>query len=260
MRIALLADIHGNPNALEAVLADLERSGGADIVWVLGDLVALGPSPVAVLERLASLENARISYGNTDRYLSEGMDRANFDRASADPAQLTRLLDVAISIAWTQGAVTQAGWLPWLEALPLELRTTLPDGSRVLGVHAAPGAHDGPGIHSGQSEDELRDLIEDCEADLLLVGHTHRPLERRVTRADGSGVHIVNFGPVSMHFTDEKRAIWALLEADENGYRLERRFVDYDRGGAMAELERLHHPAAEFIADQLRDPTGETRS
>ena len=42
MRIAVIADIHGNILALEAVIADLARRGGADVVVNLGDLVS-GP-------------------------------------------------------------------------------------------------------------------------------------------------------------------------------------------------------------------------
>jgi len=37
MRIALLADIHGNSLALEAVLKDIETRGGVDGYWILGD-------------------------------------------------------------------------------------------------------------------------------------------------------------------------------------------------------------------------------
>ena len=48
-----MSDIHGNPIALDAVLADIEATGGVDEHWVLGDIVALGHDPVGVLERLA---------------------------------------------------------------------------------------------------------------------------------------------------------------------------------------------------------------
>ena len=91
--------------------------------------------------------------------------------------------------AWTQGAVTQGGWFDWLAALPLEQRLLLPDGMRLLGVHAAPGSDDGDGVRDDQSDAELHALLETCEADLVVVGHTHRPLERRV-----GGVHVLNLG------------------------------------------------------------------
>ena len=56
MRVALFSGIHGNITALNAVLADIEAPGGVDKYWILGDLAALGPSPVAVVERASSGE------------------------------------------------------------------------------------------------------------------------------------------------------------------------------------------------------------
>jgi predicted phosphodiesterase len=262
MRLAVLADIHGNRHALDAVLADLEARGGADAVWAIGDLAAMGPDPIGALERLAGVDGVHATYGNTDRYLSHGQ-RPYPDPATllAEPERLARLLPVVESLAWAQGMVAHAGWVRWLEELPLELRTTLPDGTRVLGVHAAPGAYDGEGIHEGLSDDALRALVTDCNADLVLVGHTHRPFEASVALPSGR-VRIVNFGPVSVHMTDEKRAIYALIDADERGHRLERIFVDYDRDAAIAELERVRHPGRGFVAGHLRAPNegGRNRS
>ena len=63
MRIALLADIHGNEIALSAVLRDIEARGGVNAYWILGDLVALGPQPVQVLEILSALPNTRFIRG-----------------------------------------------------------------------------------------------------------------------------------------------------------------------------------------------------
>ena len=67
MRIALLSDIHGNSVALDAVLRDVQAQGNADEYWILGDLVAIGPDPIGVLERLSELEEAFYVRGNTDR-------------------------------------------------------------------------------------------------------------------------------------------------------------------------------------------------
>ena len=52
---------------------------------------------------------------------------------------------LAGGIAFTQGAVVAADRFEWLTHLPLEFRTTLPDGTRFLGVHASPGRDDGGG-------------------------------------------------------------------------------------------------------------------
>ena len=69
MRLALFSDIHGNPLALDAVLADIQRQGEVDAYWVLGDFAALGYDPVTPLEYLIALPNASFTRGNTDRYV-----------------------------------------------------------------------------------------------------------------------------------------------------------------------------------------------
>src|SRR5438132_4854139 len=86
MRLALLSDLHGNPIALDAVLADIQAHGGVDGYLVLGDLVAIGHDPVGVLERLVALPGARFVQGNTDRYvvLSDADLAALIGDASAD--------------------------------------------------------------------------------------------------------------------------------------------------------------------------------
>ena len=68
MKIALVSDIHGNRQALEAVIADAAVQG-VDGWWALGDLVAIGPDPVPTLELLTSLPAVRITRGNTERYV-----------------------------------------------------------------------------------------------------------------------------------------------------------------------------------------------
>ena len=82
-RFALLADIHGNLVALDAVLDDIGRRGGVDEVWVLGDIVALGPAPVETLERLeakdprmAQVVNLRFFLGMTIAETGAALDRS----------------------------------------------------------------------------------------------------------------------------------------------------------------------------------------
>ncbi len=254
MRIALLSDIHGNPLALDAVLADVEARGGADAYWVLGDFAALGYDPAGATERAAGLPNARFLRGNTDRYVTRG-DRPppSPDDVRHDPGLLDQFAQVAQSFAWTQGAVTATGWFEWLAVLPLEQRLTLPDGTRLLAVHAAPGTDDGPGIHPRLSDDELAALLAGCEADLIVVAHTHVPLDRTV-----AGVRAVNLGSVSNPLSGDLRASYALLDADGSGYRLEPRRVEYDRDAVIAAIERVRHPAAphlvRFMRGKVRSP------
>ncbi len=52
MRYAVLGDIHSNLIAFKAVLQDLEKRGGFDKIWCLGDVVGYGPDPHECIERL----------------------------------------------------------------------------------------------------------------------------------------------------------------------------------------------------------------
>ena len=73
MRVAVLADIHGNLPALDAVLADVEASG-ADAIVLNGDM-ATGPMPAQTLARLAGLgERAVWVRGNCERELADAWD------------------------------------------------------------------------------------------------------------------------------------------------------------------------------------------
>ena len=252
LKVAILADIHGNPLALDAVLTDIQAQGGVDETWILGDLAALGHDPLGSLQRLAALPKARFIRGNTDRYLINGEHPGPaLDKILQDPEALALKMRLACSFAWTVGALATAGWLPWLRALPLEMRLILPDGTRVLAVHAAPGTDDGDGLRVRASDDELRIQLAGVEADLVLVGHTHIPFNRLV-----DGVRVVNPGSVSNPFPPDLRASYALLSCDSQGYSIEHRRADYDRLAVIEALKGLAHPSEAYLTRFMR---GENR-
>jgi predicted phosphodiesterase len=249
MRVAAFSDIHGNVVALDAVVRDIEAQGGVDEYWVLGDLAALGPSPVQVLERLASLRNARIVRGNTDRYVYTGRDRPfpTMEQARDNPDLLVNLVECAATFSWSQGMLTPGGWIEWLERLPLEIEETLPDGTRVLAVHAEPGRDEGPGLKPGMGDQQLTEFAGDRDADLIMAGHTHRAVDQRF-----EGRRLINLGSVSNPYAPDLRASYVMLTADRGGYQIHHRRVEYDRDAVVRELLRVRHPAAAFIVASLR--------
>ncbi|MGN6485677.1 MAG: metallophosphoesterase family protein [Thermomicrobiales bacterium] len=249
MKIAIFSDVHGNTLALDAVLADIAREHPIDGSWVVGDLVALGPHPANAARTLAALPDARFVRGNTDHYVLAGNapwapDR--IEKVQGDRAALESSLALIASFPWAAGAIAASGHDAWLRAIPLEVRVTLPDGTRVLLVHAAPGTDDGRGIDAEMTNAELAEALARADADLVIVGHTHIPLDREVAVGD-STIHVHNLGSVSRPETDEHRAMWTLLTADQSGYTLERRFVSYDIERVKADLDAVHHPAADAL-------------
>jgi predicted phosphodiesterase len=245
VRAAAFSDIHGNVFALEAVLGQTEEAS-VDEYWIAGDLVAHGPHPAQTLRRIMGLPQARIVRGNTDRYVLTGdlppMVPAAEQVRSADDAAL--LAQASASFAWTRGAIAAAGGLEWLAALPVEHRMQLPDGTLVLLVHASPGQDDGTGLQPDMTELDVH--WDAAGADLIMVGHTHVPMERHVGE-----VRVINLGSVSIPATNEKRAMWTLVCADKVGVSIERRFAHYDLDATRAALDAAHHPSRDWLKSKF---------
>ena len=243
VRLACISDIHGNVVALDAVLEDVRRRG-VDEVWALGDLVALGPHPIEVLERLADVPSIRYLSGNTDRYTVTG-DRPppSPEDAAAHPSLVPVLAEVASSFSWTAGMVTAAGWADWLRALPASLRLRLPSGDELLGVHADPVRDDSEGLHPGRDADDLLGALEGCEATIVVGAHTHLACDFVV-----GPYRCVNAGSVSNPRPGDVRASYALLTATVDGVTVEHPRVAYDVGAVVDGLNRQGHPAPNWIA------------
>ncbi len=102
MKILVMSDIHGNINALEAVLEDV---GKVDKVWCLGDLVGYGPDPNDCIKRIRSLKNCICLMGNHDSAVLGNMDMEAFNR------------DARLSVEWNQKSIT-ADNMKFLKSLP----------------------------------------------------------------------------------------------------------------------------------------------
>lgn len=243
MRIAIFSDVHANAIALDAVLEDIHAGGGVDAYWMIGDVTDMGSDPARCISRLQALPALSIVHGNGDRAVVRSDADALAMRLADISAEDVRVeLMYLEEAAWARGAITAAGQFDWLASLPLEVRTTLPDGTRVLLVHASPGTDEGTGLRVEYSDDEIRTLLGSPDADLVIVGHTHMPLDWRV-----DDIRVFNSGSVSNPVTRDQRAMWSLLEADESGYRLDRRFVEYDREAYLRQVTLVHHPAEAAI-------------
>ena len=242
MRIAILSDIHGNSIALDAVLDDVEAQGGVDEYWILGDMVNQGYDPIGVMERISRLPDAKCITGNTDRYLVKGGRRGpSFERVIAEPRLLAQLVSVEQGNGWARGALSATGWFEWLRDLPFEQRMVLPDGTRVLGVHASLISDD-LGFETDTTDEELQERFPDSKADLVLAGHTHAEAD-----LSAHGVRFVTFGCIANAQASDKRVKYGILEADESGYKLTRRRVQIDCARVVEAIKAIHHPSEEWL-------------
>jgi len=220
MRVAALADIHGNLPALEAVLAEVALED-VDLIVVCGD-VASGPLPVETIGVLRALPRARFVRGNADRALVAGFDGN----------QKPRLVGPGADWCVEQLALEDRDFLAsFAETIAIEV-----DGlGRVLFCHGSPRSDEE--IMTARTPDaRLREFL-GGDADVVVCGHTHMPFDRTVGR-----VRVINPGSVGMPY-GEPGAYWAVL-----GPKIEFRRTDYDRAAAAERIRESAWAGADEFA------------
>lgn len=192
MRILVVADIHANRVALQAVL---DRFGDADQIWCLGDVVEYGPRPAACIE-LVRDRCTHVVQGNHDVTWA-GSGEAPLDNPWA--------------IEWSPSA---AGWL-----LDLPQTLTVNADQPWFLVHARP---DNPlrGVLWPHSDPvEFDQALQQAGTDAILCGHTHMAFRHTDGRRQ-----IINPGTIGQPRDGDYRAQCLLI--DDGEIRFER--VDYD--------------------------------
>jgi predicted phosphodiesterase len=237
MRIALISDIHGNLFALDAVLRELEREQ-FDHLICLGD-VADGPQPCEALERVRAL-GCPVIMGNWD---------AAFLRGMPDPTDEVSQKLADIGAFWADKLAP--GHRAFVETFVPTLELPLDDGGQAVFFHGSPRSYD-DWIFGGTPDPEVDAMLAGHEGSLMVGGHTHLQLVRRLE----SGM-FVNPGSVGLPFqhwwpNTVVIAPWAeygLLEIAEDGrLRVDLRRTTYDVEALLALSRESGMPHAEWWA------------
>lgn len=208
---AVIADIHGNVPALDAVLGDLELMR-PDRIIVAGDFVNRGPESRAVLERLAPYGFPAIS-GNHDTWLvalTKGQGRPpEWDSTWWTPVRLAV-------------AELTPDWIAWLEALPFTMRLDLPGTAPVRIVHGSP-RHSREGMGRMSPNEIVAEALAGVEESLVIGAHIHYPFERTIGQQQ-----VVVIGAVGCPFNGDINAQYGLFHWEGQSWRFEHRSVPYD--------------------------------
>lgn len=211
MRLAFVADIHGNLLALEAVLADLQEQR-PDAVYLVGDQVNRCPWNNEVLALVTDLAWPAIA-GNHDLIvgmINTPQNRAPFTNRGRFP-----------TLWWTQAQLTEAH-LTILRAWPEELTITLDGLPAIRVVHGTPG-NAFVGILPEESEERVRKQLTGVAEPVIVCGHIHRPLARAVDQWQ-----VFNGGSVGIPYNGDPRAQYLLLDAVGQQWIPTFRQIDYD--------------------------------
>ncbi|HLW93874.1 MAG TPA: metallophosphoesterase family protein [Solirubrobacteraceae bacterium] len=239
MKVAIISDIHGNRQAFEAVLKDIDSEAVAE-VWCLGDLVGYGADPDACVD---------LARDNTDVCLA-----GNHDLAVAGEIPLDDFSrGAAIAVRWTQEVIAPAN-REFLAALK-------PSGARVeIGLfHASPRDEVWEYVLSAL----LAELCFDAATHRVnLIGHSHvalsfertdeLPATGETRRAESfldcsDGEWLLNPGSVGQPRDGDPRAAWLLLDTD--GPTASYRRCDYDIAAAAGAIRAARLP--DSLAERL---------
>jgi putative phosphoesterase len=207
MRIAIIADIHGNLPALEAALAAVEKLK-PDRLIVAGDVVDGAPDSAACWERVKQLDCV-VLRGNHERYVFDyGTERAAPEWATPQFAPLH----------YTRRTLSQAQQRE-MAALPLAWTD---QAANLLVVHASPRS-DADTVLPHTSVEKLDEMFAGATADVIVRSHNHICSTR-----DWHGRRIVTTGSVGLSLDGQPEAQFCLLTRRGGSWQVEHHSVKYD--------------------------------
>lgn len=210
MRLAVLADIHGNLSALDAVLEDAKNNSVNGFI-IAGDHVGDGPQPGEVVERIKEL-GGWIIKGNREEYTISYSDGLHKEWENHNQ------MYVAV---WTQKCL-DINQIAYLKSLPEQLVVKIPGTSPIRVVHGSPldiYEH----LYPNKQFEKLKRAVNSINEPVLVCGHTHEAWSRLV-----DGKLVVNPGSLGIHFNDKICAEYSILSWDKENWQEEHRYVKYD--------------------------------
>ncbi|MEE4135339.1 MAG: metallophosphoesterase family protein [Desulforhopalus sp.] len=236
-KLAVVSDIHGNLEALRAVLIDLESQGPVTVIC-LGDAVGYGPDPEAVVHLLMDQKIPCIQ-GNHEQAALFAEQRSWFNPTSR------KSLDITQTLLSPELLEIIAGW-------PTHLAC-----AEYYAVHGCP-PDDAFSYLFALEEEELATLFGRFSQPVCFVGHPHtlflaswqdsrarleeiKPGRLPLNRTDR---HIINVGSVGQPRDGSRSAKYALW--DSARFTLEIRSVRYDAGPTIAKIKALGFPEINY--------------
>lgn len=238
MKIAVLADIHGNAGALRATLVEA-RNRGVQYLIVLGDMIGYYYAASEVLEQLRQWPFVAIR-GNHERMFAEAL------RSDSAMQRYQERYGSALNLA---AATLEPQDCDWLIRLPD--RATIHLGGVALELcHGSPRDPD-----EYVYPDSSTATLEACRidgADFVLMGHTHYPMLN-------AGAHPVLLNPGSVGQARDRGgfACWCSIDTSTRAMVIER--TPYDTR-PLAEEARRRDPHLPYLAEVLErnNPAGES--
>lgn len=205
-RLAVFGDIHGNSDALAAVI-DAIHDAGITHALCTGDVVLRGVKPEECISALRDTGWPCVG-GNTDRRVANKKMKKETDLRDLRPGTRT----------WTK-AVLSDDAIAWLDSLPELVEATL-GPHRVVAIHGDRTVPPGLVDHDA-TDGDLIAIMDALGADVLAVAHTHKRMIRNI-----DGRIVINPGSVGEGTADDHRPTWGWLESRPDGVHAAIEYVE----------------------------------
>lgn len=236
MRYGIIADIHGNLEGLQVVLADIKQQKCTHVVC-LGDVVGYGANPKECLDIIRGM-NIPVVKGNHDEYIGSSEDPEGFNDAAAE------------AVSWSRNQLTEDDrkWLRDLKYFRLVANFSI--------VHATLDAPQRWGYVFEKLEAAASFTYQNTQ--VCFFGHTHVPVAfirdtgvRGGTyskfRVESGKKYFVNVGSVGQPRDGDPRAAYVIYDLPQQTIELRR--LDYDIATAQRKIRAAGLP--ERLAERL---------
>ncbi len=239
MKIAVISDIHGNVQALSAVLEDIKKEN-CEKIFCLGDIAMAGPEPAKTIDIIRDLNNTldfTIIQGNTDEMIANCDNQMLHVLAQANPIMANALESDAATIPDEQK--------DYLRNLPPSKNVGV-EGLKILLVHGSPRKNN-ENIFPNMKLEEIEEIIESTDADIILCGHTHVPCGYQTNTKQT----VINVGSVGRPFSETPKACYAIININKGQFEVKHNLVDYDVHTASELLNKRNFKGADKLAQML---------
>lgn len=229
MKIGIIADIHNNVIALEAILQEFARQNVEKVICA-GDIIGIGPYPEETVQKMMTIPNLLAVRGNHEGYLLAGLPKRfpNVENMSYEEREYHR---------WEHQCLSSSS-IAFLQKLPYQIEFNELGKKLVIMHYGMDQNHQFVHIVDGINEKELGKIFPQHDQDIVIYGHDH---SRMIAQAQTKW--FINAGSLGCPAIEQNIARAAILEIAENGQIIINVLdVRYDVAKVIKKIDQLRYP------------------
>lgn len=242
MKFAIITDVHGNYDALEAVLDDIDSREDVEKIYNLGDNIGIGHETNKVLDSIFERDDMEIIAGNHDEAIMSIVNGTPYPEDLKDKFYEHH--------QWIESHMDE-DYYEQMANLPRYIEKTI-CGKKILFIHyeiednlLEKSIDEQPfSALVEPSLSNMQSLFNDKEADIILFGHNHQ-------------LHLfddkktIYFNPGSVGLNNDDYAVYGIVTINEQDISVERIKVHYDNEEFLLGFKEKQVPAKELIFEKF---------